>query len=457
MTHSKTTSSKRIVLTTFGSLGDLYPYLAIAQGLKKRGHRPSIATSERYRQQVEAQGIKFYPVRPDSQPDFKGDWELISLVIQQKKAIEYVVCYMLMPHLRASYADLMAASVGADLLITHPLTFAASLVAEKIGIPWVSCFLSPYSFLSAYDLQSNLWNGNVPLSSYEKTQIIGMQDSIARHFQWQSRFWTAPWRQVRQELGLETDCNSLFGGMHSPYLVLGLFSEMLAAPQADWPYSTVITGFPFYRPHKLETLSVELMEFLDSGEPPIAFTLGSSTALVGNFYVEAATALRELGYRAVLLMGKEARQVSSESLPEGTIAVEYAPHSELFPRSMAIVHHGGVGTTGEAMLSGRPMLVVPDDFDRPDNAARVVRLGIARQVSRDSYSAAVLATELKQLLLNPVYEERAASISCCLRAEDGVGKAVEVIENLLGFAECRENASNFFDSLTKTTLRDRTP
>ncbi|MGB3514135.1 MAG: glycosyltransferase [Microcoleaceae cyanobacterium] len=428
----KTTQSKHIVLTTFGSLGDLYPYIAIAQGLQSRGHRPSIATSERYRQQVEALDIEFYPVRPDSLPDFEGDWEFLSMMMSHGRSLEYIVCHLLMPHLRASYADLMAATAGADLLVTHPLTLTSSLVAEKIGIPWVSCILSPYSFLSAYDLQSYLRSGNIPLSSYEKSQIAAMQDGIARHFQWQARFWTAPWRQLREELGLVQGCDPVFGGLQSPYLVLALFSQMLAAPQPDWPPQTLVTGFPFYRTQNSETLSAELMRFLDSGEPPITFTLGSSAVLVqGNFYMEAATALRELGYRAVLLMGKEARQVSPGLLPEGTIAVEYAPHSELFPRSAAIVHHGGIGTTGEAMLAGRPMLVVPDQFDRPDNAARVVRLGVGRQVSRDRYSAAVLAEELKQLLLDPVYEERATSVSRLLRGEDGVGVAADAIEALI--------------------------
>jgi UDP:flavonoid glycosyltransferase YjiC (YdhE family) len=83
------------------------------------------------------------------------------------------------------------------------------------------------------------------------------------------------------------------------------------------------------------------------------------------------------------------------------------------------------------------MLVVPDDFDRPDNAARVVRLGVGRQVSRDRYSAAVLAEELKQLLLDPVCEERAATIGRLLQAEDGVGTAVDAIESLLAkIANC---------------------
>lgn len=433
---------KRIVLTTFGSLGDLYPYLAIARGLQNRGHRPLIATSERYRQKVETAGIEFHPVRPDSLPDFERDWEFLSTMMYRGRSLEYVVCYMLMPHLRASYADLMAASQKADLLVTHPLTFAGPLVAEKIGIPWVSCILSPFSLLSACDLQGFVSFGpaslaatsvgTASLATCEKSQIATMQDGIGRHFQWRSRFWTAPWRQLRRELGLTEGCDSLLGGIQSPYLILGLFSEVLAAPQPDWPPQARAIGFPFYRSPNSEGLSAELLRFLDGGEPPIVFTLGTSAVLAaGNFYLEAATALRELGYRAVLLAGQEARKLPPELLPEGTIAVEYAPHSELFPRSAAIVHHGGVGTTGEALLAGRPMLVVPDDFDRPDNAARVVRLGVARLLPRDRYSAGLLAAELKQLLLDPVCEERAASIGRSIRAEDGVGAAVDAIEALL--------------------------
>ncbi|MCL2927184.1 MAG: glycosyltransferase [Trichodesmium sp. MAG_R01] len=428
---------KRIVLTTFGSLGDLYPYLAIARGLQNRGHRPLIATSERYRQKVETAGINFHPVRPDSSPDIERDWQFIGAMTSQGRTLEHLVCYMLMPHLRASYADLIAASEGADLLVTHPLTFAASLVADKIGIPWVSCILSPLSLLSACDLQ-----GFVPLaqtilataslSPHERRQIEVMQDSMIRHFQWRSRFWMAPWQQLRRELGLTEPCHSLFGGIQSPYLILGLFSQVLAAPQPDWPPQARATGFPFYRSPNSEGLSAELLQFLDGGEPPIVFTLGTSAVLdPGNFYLEAAIALRELGCRAVFIAGQEARKLPPELLPEGTIAVEYASHSKLFPRSVAIVHHGGVGTTGEALLAGRPMLVVPDYFDRPDNAARVVRLGVGRQISRNRYSAELLAAELKQLLLDPVCEERAASIGRLLQAEDGVGAAVDAIEHLL--------------------------
>jgi rhamnosyltransferase subunit B len=425
----KSTPNLRIVLTTFGSLGDLYPYLAIAKGLQHRGHRPLIATSERYRQPVEAQGVEFHPVRPDSLPDFEKDWDFFSLMMSQGRSLEYIVCYLILPHLRASYADLIAASTDADLLITHPLTFAGSLVAEKLGIPWLSSILSPSSFLSAYDLQNSLWTGNIPLSPWEKNQLAAMQDGIARHFQWQARYWTAPWRQLRAELGLAASHDSLFGSLHSPHLVLALFSKVLAAPQPDWPSHTQVTGFPFYRPQNAPGLPRELKQFLEEGEPPIAFTLGSSAVLVpGNFYLEAAIAIQKLGYRAVLLMGKDARKIPPELLPEGMIAVEYAPHSELFPHAAAIVHHGGVGTTAEALLAGRPMLIVPDDFDRPDNAARVVRLGVGRQVRRDRYSAAVLATELKQLLLDPVYEQQAARVGRLLQTEDGVATAVAAIE-----------------------------
>ena len=57
-------------------------------------------------------------------------------------------------------------------------------------------------------------------------------------------------------------------------------------------------------------------------------------------------------------------------LPKGVVAFDYAPFSLLFPRAAAIVHHGGIGTTGQAMRSGRPSLVMPCAWDQPDNAER---------------------------------------------------------------------------------------
>ena len=121
---------KAIVITTFGSLGDLHPYLAIALGLAARGRRVKIATGEAYRAKVESEGIEFHPVRPNISPD---DHEAIRLAMDARKGSEYVLRHMFFPHVRSSYEDLTEAVAGADLLVTHPITYAGPLVAEKTG------------------------------------------------------------------------------------------------------------------------------------------------------------------------------------------------------------------------------------------------------------------------------------------------------------------------------------
>jgi UDP:flavonoid glycosyltransferase YjiC (YdhE family) len=113
------------------------------------------------------------------------------------------------------------------------------------------------------------------------------------------------------------------------------------------------------------------------------------------------------------------------------IAFDYAPFSELFPRAAAVVHHGGIGTTGLAMRAGRPMLVMPCSWDQPDNAARVTRLGIGRSISRRGYTPARVAAELRHLLDDPSYSQRAAAVGECVRQEDGVRSACDALERLL--------------------------
>ena len=161
------------------------------------------------------------------------------------------------------------------------------------------------------------------------------------------------------------------------------------------------------------------------------FTLGSSAAEVaGPFYEHSITAAKRLGRRAVIFVGKNAGHRPA-SLPDGVIACDYAPFSELYPRAAAIVHAGGVGTTGLAMHSGRPMLVVPYAHDQFDNAARVARVGIARTIARRRYTPTRVAAELRQLLDNPMYAERTLGIGERLRQEDGVRAACDALETLL--------------------------
>ena len=346
----KVIMGQRIIITTYGSLGDVHPYIAIALELKKRGHQPVMAMGESFKQKFAKEGLDFFPIRPDSLLNIVQDFPLIEALKQSNRESEYAISYVLMPHIRATYYDLKQAVQGADLLISHHLSFAAPLVAETTNISWTSTILSPLSFLSAYNLSSH----NSPNKSpYETALKQVAAESILRQIRWNSRHWGAPARQLRKELGLKPALNPVFEGQHSPQLVLALFSQFFAPRKPDWPQQTKITGFPFFDRHNNQELSSELRQFLDRGEPPVSFGLGSLfVSSPGNFYLEGAKAVTKLGYRAILLMGHGADQVSPKEIPDGVMVANYAPYSEIFPRAAAIVHHGGVGTTGQGLMAG---------------------------------------------------------------------------------------------------------
>ena len=141
---------KRILLTTFGSLGDLHPYLALARGLQAHGALPVVGTSAYYREMVESRGLAFTPIRPDI-PEPEAMKRIAVDLMDARKGTATVVREMTMPWVRESYADTLAAAADVDLLISHLLTFATPLVSETLRIPWVSVVLQPMLFFSAYD------------------------------------------------------------------------------------------------------------------------------------------------------------------------------------------------------------------------------------------------------------------------------------------------------------------
>ena len=422
------TNAKRIVLATFGSLGDLHPYIAVALGLKGRGHDVILATSEFYRAKIQALGIGFRAVRPDM-PDFEANPGLAARLMDLRKGTERILLELVFPALRDSYDDLLAAAQGADLLVSHSLTFAAPCIVEKIGIPWVSTMLQPLGFFSIYDPPVL-----APAPFFSKLRFLGpmFYRPLFGLAKWSVRSWCEPLRRFRADLGLPpSTVHPLLEAQHAPALVLAFFSELLAAKQRDWPPQTRITGFPFYDREGDSGLAPDLVRFLDAGPPPIVFTLGSSAVMdAGTFYHHSAEAANILGRRAILLIGKDARNRPA-NLPDGVTSFNYAPFSELFPRAAAIVHQGGVGTTGQAMRSGRPMLVMPYAHDQPDNAERVTRLGIARRIKRRHYTPARVAKHLRILLDDPAYARKAAEVGNQMATEDGVRSACNALEGFL--------------------------
>ncbi len=161
------------------------------------------------------------------------------------------------------------------------------------------------------------------------------------------------------------------------------------------------------------------------------FTLGTSAVgAAGRFYHESAAAVGKLGVRAVLLTGGFA-QNRPDDLPPNVLLVDRAPHQLLFPRASAVVHQCGAGTTAQALRAGHPMLLVPHGHDQFDNARRVRKLGVARTVFPTEYRAERVARELRALLDDPSYRERAAATAAIVREEGGAEAAADVIEHVL--------------------------
>ena len=417
---------KHVVLTTWGSFGDLHPYLALAKGLQARGVRASIVTCSFYREKVERAGIGFYPMRPDL-PPLEEVPALAKRLMDGQRGTRAILRELLMPSLQDMYTDIDRAAQDADLLFTHPTVYAGPLVAEKRNMKWLSGVLQPIVFVSAYDPPvpstgpSMPWLRLLPRPAMRALIKAGKR-AILR--------WAREVATLRKELGLPQGENPIFEGQFSPYGTIALFSRCLAEAQPDWPVKVHLAGFAFYDRFSDDKggLEPDLEAFLNAGEPPILFTLGTSAVLTaGSFYKESIEAVKRLKKRAVLLIGPDPKNRPTEPLPPTIITAVYAPHSVLMPRCSAVVHQGGAGTTGQAMRAGCPQIIVPFSHDQPDNASRIVRGGMGRTIMRRFYRSRRVARELNRILTDPAILARAADVGRYMQSEDGVANACDII------------------------------
>lgn len=424
---ARDTSAKRIVLATFGSPGDLHPFLAIGAEMRARGHRPVVATSGLYRGQVAAAGLEFAPVRPDRSPS-QQDPDFLDRVVRHRVSPAAVFRAMFMPSLRESLEDLLGAMEGADAVVTHTLASAARLAAEARGLPWVSAVMQPMGYLSAYEPPLV---GPRTISWVLRSLGPAATRPVLRLARRLTDSWATEWHNLRAELGLApVKDHPLWEGQHSPNRSLGLFPRVLGEPQSDWPPQARVTGFPFYRPaHR--SLDPALRQFLENGEPPLVFTLGT-TAIndPGSFFEESRAVVRRLGRRALFIVGDGSKEICDD-ISADAMAVSYAPYDLVFPFARALIHQGGIGTLSESMLAGKPMLIMPYGHDQADNAWRASRLGVARIVSRGRYRADVVGRLLSRLLDDPVPRAAAHRVSSAVSRERGLERAADLIEAAL--------------------------
>jgi rhamnosyltransferase subunit B len=420
----------RIVLSTFGSFGDLHPYLALAIELRKRGHEAVVATAEVYRAKVEAEGVEFAPVRPDV-GELLDNPEVLAKLWHPRTGSEFLIRDYVMPVVRQSYEDLLPICHGAKLLLTHSATYAGPVVAEKLGLKWLSVALQPIMFMSRHDapvLPGAPWlkrlygDGGWLFSLLMK---LGNRRMLS---------WAQPLLSLRHSLGLPPPkVNPVLEGQLSPFGTLALFSEHFAKPQKDWPPHVTMTGFVSYDKRGEgfgESSDGDgLARFLETGPPPVLFTLGSSAVMhPGSFYQESLAAAQALGVRAILLIGQLDRSQFPSVPPNQVYFADYAPYSQVMPRVAAIVHQGGIGTTAQALRAGKPTIVVPWSHDQPDNAERLRKLGVSRTIPRSRYTARRAARELKQLLSSEGYRICAENLALKLAKEDGLSRAADAVE-----------------------------
>jgi UDP:flavonoid glycosyltransferase YjiC (YdhE family) len=301
----------------------------------------------------------------------------------------------------------------ARAIVGPMLSPAGGIVAEMRGIEHIPVALQPMVILSAYDPPYDpaysmlLQTPQLSASIYWNRVCLAMLRTFVR------AKYLRPVNDVRARLGLpRSNLTPVFGLTGHEPTVLGLYSSLMGSVQPDFPANTVLTGFPLFdkgepdKPCEAATLQ-RLQAFITAGTAPIVFTLGSFAVFApDNFYQTSLNVARRLRRRSVLLIGENDISVNGDDV----FVARYVPHSQVFPHASVVVHHGGIGTTAQALLAGKPQVVVPHFADQFDNAKRLERLRVATSVPCQKYRVdrAAEAIDRAERLIkrNAIFEAR---------------------------------------------------
>lgn len=428
-------AGRRIVLATTGSLGDLHPFLALALALKSLGHAPVLATHEDHRAKVEAEGLVFAALRPSTQQiQARLGLDIADVFERMSRDPDFLLRDLQMPFLSETYEDVRAAALGADMVVAHNIVFGAPPAARALGLPLVRVALAPIFMQSAIDPSET---GPAPYVFTPRSgTAIGWNRFVRALVRRRIAASLRPVRNLGRRLGVaHAGADAMFDCGHGDGApVLGLYSPAFGPMQPDHPAGLKVVGFPSYDSEAggEPALDPALAAFLDAGPAPIVFSLGSfAVHAPGDFYRASLEAARALGRRALLLAGADEAERLAGTGGGDVFVGSYAPHSLVFPRAAAIVHHGGIGTTAQALRSGRPQLVTPFLGDQHDNARRVRWLGVGRRLRPDRYERGGAAKALRTVLEDPAYAAAAQGLAPVFRGEDGAVAGALYLDELL--------------------------
>lgn len=422
----------KILITCFGSLGDLYPYVSLAKTLQMRGHDVSIGSSTIFMTHIESEKIPFIHLHSplDQYTTPEKIRSFMSQVFDKVKGGEFIT-RTLMSGIEETYVDTLNAMESVDLVISNPLAYATPIACREQKVPWLSTILAPMFFLSVYEppiISPAPWLRKI--HRFSPPLYRGLFKLIKSA----SKPWTKPLYKLCENHQLPPPvAHPIFEGQYSPFGTLAMFPDSFAQAQLDWPVNTVMTGFPLFSSETTKQTEIEgLQVFMDSGDDPIVFALGSSAVNIAeDFYVTSAAIARKLNKRAVLVYGEYEDQIKGIEPGSDIFSINYIAYEKLFPHASLIVHQGGIGTLAQSLAAQCPVLVVPFGFDQFDNGERIEKLGVGKCLPRDQYNVENTTALIEELLSEPHYRERAKSIGKMIKYDDGAANASDFIEQML--------------------------
>lgn len=400
----------KLILPTIGTRGDVQPYIALALGLKKAGHRVTLATHPCLRGLVESYSVDFAPIGPDIDIGHEA-------AVIRANAPHFMIGFMRVMKfsftmLEQAHAGLLELCRGMDLVIVSH-SAAGRMEADKLGLPTVSVTLMP----EAIPVKD-------PQDSFLKRALMNLAGAGM------GLLMTRPIDQIRKRAGLPPMGPT---GITSETLNLIPLSPQISPPNPLWEPRHRLTGYWFAHAPETWTPPADLAAFLEAGEPPVVISLGAM-ALSGEDALESAqialAAIKQANVRAVI-QGWDAA-MKQFSLPPTVFHVGSIPHDWLLPRASGLVHHGGFGTTASGFRAGIPMLVIPHIIDQFIWGGKVAQLGVGPQpIPRPKLNAENIAAALRAMQ-SPAMRQKATELGTAIRAEpDGVAEAVRLIEGVL--------------------------
>jgi len=423
-----------VTVIAIGSRGDVQPYVALAVGLRDAGFTVRVATHRQFSGLLEGRGLEQAIVRGDPR-DLLVQRRAHTMLDSDTNGLRFLYHFarLLAPAARQIVTDCAEACAGTDAIVQSNtgLLHGFHHLADALDVPECTALLQPFiptrTFESPFFPEAPAWlgccRGTYNLSSHRLflrvfRLIFGRADPIIRQVVGPAR------RASRDPLG-------------SGPVLCGFSPSVIARPE-EWLANVHVTGYWFLDEPPGWEPPEALRTFLDAGPPPVYVGFGSmtsrdpraTTALVFD-------ALERTGQRGILLTGSGA--MLAEGLPDSVLPVESAPHDWLFPRTAAVVHHGGAGTTAAGLRAGVPSIVVPHFADQPFWARTVHGLGVGpRPIPRRRLTAARLAETIATALNDEAMRARAAALGERIRAEDGVARAVNIIVEHFDRAPTRE-------------------